>query len=171
MSQIDASGLLAAEEFLRFHDLRTAPGYSDLTVWVDGAERSDEPGTAETGNAGIDRMLGPVHRIDVVPGSLRYEVIFADFIAFQVRNESFVLPEPNEDFSTHLRRYEKSAFLDHVRATTMAEGLVDGPLMHIAVVTLDQVIDVATTVEPVITARVIGPDDPGKRPDLPDDHG
>ena len=170
MTALDATGLLKAERYLRFHDLATAPGYSDLTVWVDGAEPSETTGPAGTGYDAIDRALGPVRAVETGPGLLRYRVIFRDFVAFSVRNESFALPEEGEDLASPLRLYRRSRFLDFVQSSTFAEDALAAQVRHIGLVTLDQVVDVSVLDDPEITATEIGPDDPGQRPDLPRDH-
>ena len=171
MNEIDATDLLKAEKYLRFFDLRSAPDYCDLTVWVDGAEASSRAGPAGTGNAEIDAALGPVHRIETVPGCLRYQIVFDDAVGYAVRNESFANPEAGEDYTTFLRDYQTSSFLTFMRERTFAEATREKPLKHIAVVTLDLIIDVATFESPLITAKTLGPDDPGQRDDLPQEHG
>lgn len=166
----NAATELAAERYLRFHDLRTAPGYSDLTVWVDGAVAEPERASAETGNADIDRAIGPVRRITTNEGQRRYEVVFTNVLAFSVRMENFVIPEENEDFTTPLRRYQQSRFLEFIEAATFVRQMQSEPIQHIAVVTMDQVIDVAVTEDPEVNAKIIGPDDRGLRAGLPTEY-
>ena len=167
----DATGLLNAEDNLLFHDLSAGPTCDALTVQVDGAQVSERETTAETGDAEIDRILGPVRVIEPGPGSLRYTVEFAPCVAYLWRDESFVIPEEDEDFSLKLRRYDSSAFLDFIRASTFAADAAGYPLDHFAIVTLDAVIDVICREAPRVTAHMLSPDDPGPLPETPKDHG
>ena len=171
MTALDATALLKTERRLRFHDLRAGPSFDAVTVWVDGAELSDRTQPAGTGNADVDRILGPVRVVQTTPGCLRYEITFADCIAYAWRNESYALPEPDEDFGTMLRRYQHSSFLDYVSAATFAADAALGPLQHVAVVTLDAILDVVCPNDPTVTATMLGPDDPGPLPGRPIETG
>ena len=164
----DATNLLKAEQYLRFHDLCAGPSYDALTVQVDGAEVSDHEEPAGTGDAEVDRILGPVRAIETGPGCLRYTVVFADCVAYSWRDESYAVQEDEEDDSpTMLRHYTASAFLDYVRASTFAEEAAGFPLQHFALVTLDAVIDVVCAEPPEVTAEMLDPDDPGPLPERP----
>ncbi len=164
MTETDATALLKAEKHLRFHDLRAGPEFDAVTLWVDGAALSDTAEHAGSGNAGIDRILGPMRRVEAGPGCLRYTVTFLDCAVYIWRNETYTRPEPDEDYSTMLRHYERSAFLDFTKTATCAADVVDDPLQHFAVVTLDAVLDVLCPQPPQVTARMLGPDDPGPLP-------
>lgn len=160
----DATGLLKAERFLRFHDLQAGPAFDALTLWVDGAEVSDHEEAAGTGSAEIDRILGPVRTIETGPGCLRYRVVFHRCIAYAWRDETFALPEGDADGTATLCRHERSRFLDYVADATIAEETAGFALQHYALATLDAVIDVVCEDDPHVTAEMLGPDDPGPWP-------
>ena len=155
MSSVDATALLAAERWLRFHDLRAGPGFGAVTLWVDAADPSDTETPLGSGSARIDRIIGPVRAIGSGPGCLRYRIVFRDCVAWAWRDESYALPEEGEDFSTMLRRYRSSRFLDYCRNAGFAESMVDRPLEHFAVVTLDAILDVLCPDPPEVTARPV----------------
>lgn len=167
MTDPDATPLLKAERYLRFHGLQAGPEFDAVTLWVDGAEVSDREEPAGTGSDEIDRILGPVRAIETGPGCLRYCITFHNCIAYAWRDETFALPERDEDFSTMMREKEASAFLDFVRASTRAEESFDGPLRHFCVATLDAILDVICPEEPAVTAEMLDPDDPGPLPGRP----
>ncbi|MEJ6391416.1 hypothetical protein [Gymnodinialimonas ulvae] len=167
----DATGLLNAERYLGFHGLRAGPAYGHddtaLSIEVDGADVSGREVAAGTGDDAIDRILGPVRAIETGPGSLRYTLRFDPCIAYTWRDESYVIPERDEDFTRKLRHYDQSAFLDYVTASTFAAEAAGYPLEHFAIVTLDAVIDVICRDAPQVTARMLDPDDPGPLPGGP----
>jgi hypothetical protein len=169
----DATGLLNAERYLGFHGLQAGPAHGldegALSIQVDGADVSDREVAAGTGDAEIDRILGPVRAIETGPGSLRYTVRFTPCVAYAWRDESYVIPDRDEDFSLKLRHYDQSAFLDYIAASTFAADAAGYPLEHFALVTLDAVIDVICRDAPRITARMLDPDDPGPLPGGPSD--
>ncbi len=167
----DATGLLQAERNLRFHDLRAGAEPGSVTLWVDGAEVLDSTTPAGTGNDDIDRILGPVHPVEVVPGSLRYTVRFHRCVLYAWRDDAYALPEHDEDFSRRLRLYERSAFLDFAARATFAADALTEPLQHFALVTLDAVLDVLCPDPPRITAIALEPDDPGPAPKRPRETG
>ncbi|MEM7723708.1 MAG: hypothetical protein AAF376_15250 [Pseudomonadota bacterium] len=171
MMHQDATALLKAERHLRFHALRSGPDFAALTVEVDGAEVSDKTGPAGTGDPDVDRILGPVRSIETGPGCLRYSLVFDRCVAHAWRDESYAIPEPDEDFSTMLRHYDRSAFLDHVARTTFAADAAGFLLQHHAIVTLDAIVDVICAAAPQVTTRMLGPDDPGPPPGRPREHG
>ena len=158
MSTIDATALLAAERWLRFHDLRAGPGFGVVSLWVDAAEPAEAESPLGSGSARIDRIIGPVRVIESGPGSLRYRIVFRDCVAWCWRDESYALPEDGEDTSTMLRRYATSAFLDYTRRTGFAESMTEAPLEHFAVVTLDAILDVLCPEPPEVTARPVPQD-------------
>ena len=81
----------------------------------------------------------------------KYKIVFRDYLAYLVTNETVAGGDDDEEFTGMLfRTYSKSKFLDHLASTT--NGLIDflGLGTHYEVVTLNQIIDVAATREPEI---------------------
>ncbi|WP_415921044.1 hypothetical protein [Tateyamaria sp. SN6-1] len=75
-----------------------------LRIVVDGTRESDETEPPNTGDAAIDRAIGPARAISVLPGCRRYTVRFADVVAVQIRDESYATPEPGDTSTSPLRR-------------------------------------------------------------------
>jgi len=82
---------------------------------------------------------------------IKYKIIFKNYVAYCVTNETCAGSDPGEQFAgTVFRTYSKSRFLDYIAAS--GGGLIetlDG-YTHYEVVTLNQIIDVAATREPEI---------------------
>lgn len=93
--------------------------------------------------------------IEPTPQSPRFEVQFDSYIAYSVRNESFVSLDRTESWSGGLlfREYSRSKFLDYVTASTFATAQFPAPFTHFGFCCLNHVVDVASTVPPAI--RVI----------------
>jgi hypothetical protein len=80
----------------------------------------------------------------------KYKITFRNYVAYSVTNETCA-GGSNEQFTgTLFRTYSKSQFLDYIASST--GGLIEtlGPYTHYEVVTLNQIIDVATTREPEV---------------------
>jgi len=73
------------------------------------------------------------------------------YVAYSVRNESYVNSDAEERWEGHLfRTYSKSKFLDYVRVATFACDEYPGRLAHYQLVCTDHIIDVVTIQPPVI---------------------
>ncbi len=162
----DATDLLSAERFLRFGGLAAGPEFDTVTLWVESAEISDGgDGEADgSGSALIDSLIGIPKEIETGPGCLRYCIVFRDCVTYAWRDESFAMPEEDDDHASPLRRHERSAFLDYVGRATTAQDSLEAPVLHFSVYTLDAVLDVACPEPPEVSAEMIGPDDPGPKP-------
>jgi hypothetical protein len=81
----------------------------------------------------------------------KYKITFKNHAAYSVRNESFTVWDDEEEFTGNLFRiYSKSKFLDYVAASTVAVEDVLGAYNHYEIVCLNQIIDVASSGEPLI---------------------
>jgi len=79
----------------------------------------------------------------------RYKITFKNYVAYSVTNETCAGADNRQEFTgTLFRTYSKSPFLDYIATST--GGLIEtlGSYTHYGVVTLNQIIDVATTREP-----------------------
>lgn len=83
----------------------------------------------------------------------KYKIMFEDYLAYSVRNESFTVWDNEEEFTGNVFRvYTKSKFIDYVRASTesfLVENVV-GVYKHYEIVCQNQIIDVASSHEPKI---------------------
>jgi hypothetical protein len=94
----------------------------------------------------------------VAPGesSRVFELVWRCYVAYSVRNESFASPEQGEDVTgDRLKARTKSAYLDYVRATTIAMDVYPGSLTHWSLYTICHCIDVVSNAPPEI--RQIAP--------------
>jgi hypothetical protein len=87
-----------------------------------------------------------------------WEIVFQRYVAYSVRNESYVSLDADEVWEGHLfRTYSKSKFLDYVRVSTFACDEYPGKLCHNELVCADHIIDVVTVQPPVIQRIETGP--------------
>lgn len=91
------------------------------------------------------------HPIRSVEGSRLFEIIWDSYVAYSVRNESYVALDESETFSGRFARiYSKSHFLDYISRSTFACDQHPGPLHHIGLVSECHVIDVISTESPQV---------------------
>lgn len=80
-----------------------------------------------------------------------YEIIFENYIAYSVRNESFCEWNENEKFSgSFFRVYSKSTFLDFIKVSTFASKDFTGEFTHFGIIAVRHNIDIASEIKPKI---------------------
>jgi hypothetical protein len=110
-----------------------------------------------------DFKIENVRPMEVTDQSRFFELYWANYVAYAIRNESYWRPEEGEaDFEGHLYQRLDSAFLRYVFATTFADNDYPGPLQNWALDTLNHCLDVVTTEGPEI--RLLDPAEAGRRP-------
>ncbi len=81
----------------------------------------------------------------------KYLVQFASYVAYSVRDESYVSRDEAETWTGRFFRvYTHSKFLDYVEAATLASDDYPGPLTHYELVTLNHIVDVVSIEEPEV---------------------
>ena len=101
--------------------------------------------------AGLD--MGPGHSIDVTDDSRRFELVWDQYVAYAVRNESFWKPELGQpDMAKHLEQRYDTAFLQFVSQTTFADDGYPGPLQHWTLNTHTHCVDVVSVDPPHLRA-------------------
>ncbi len=81
-----------------------------------------------------------------------YEVIFQHYVAYSVRNESFVTVDKTEMCTGRLfKTYSQSRFLDYVGVATFASDDFPGKLGHYGVNCLNHIVDVVSSAQPLIS--------------------
>jgi hypothetical protein len=89
--------------------------------------------------------------IVVAEDSSVYEVIFDQYIAYSVRNESYTNLDKEEEFEGRLACiYTKSRFLDYVGVSTFASDDFPGPFKHYGFNCLNHIVDIVSTSSPKI---------------------
>lgn len=107
-----------------------------------------------------------VRSIEVMGQSTAWELYWANYVAYVVRDESYWASEDGEpDFTGHLSRRYNSAFFRYVTSTTFADDDFPGPLQHWALTTLNHCLDVISTEPPEI--RSLNPAEAGRGPTAP----
>ncbi len=105
---------------------------------------TDEP------NAEIRKLLNDSKPIEVTEESAHYEIIFDDYIAYAVTNESYA-GNIEEKYEGRLARiYTESAFLNYISQGTFATPDYPGPFKHYGFCCLNQIIDIVSEEPPVI---------------------
>ena len=85
-----------------------------------------------------------------------YEIMFDDYIIYQIRNESFSSYDPDEIKHGHnLIKFEKSKLLDYLRVSTDAQQLGSGEYYpgkweHYGIYTQNHIIDVISLCHPKV---------------------
>jgi hypothetical protein len=122
----------------------TEPGENSLRLIIEEAFVLPEKVTVAVG-----AEIGDCHPIGSIEGSRLFEIIWDFYVAYSVRNESYVIGDKSETFSGRFARiYSKSHFLDYVSRATFACNEHPGPLQHIGLVSECHVVDVVSTAPP-----------------------
>jgi hypothetical protein len=123
----------------------TEPRENSLRLMIEEAFVLPEEVTVAVG--GTELTGG--HPIRPVEGSRLFEIIWDFYVAYSVRNESYVSRDESEEFTGRFARvYSKSHFLDYVSRATFASNEHPRPLLHIGLVSECHVIDVVSTEPP-----------------------
>lgn len=84
-----------------------------------------------------------------------YQIIFENYVAYSVRNESFVIVDESEICTGRLfQTYSQSRFLEYVRISTFASDDFPGKLAHYGINCLNHIVDIVSVSQPNIS--VIG---------------
>ena len=152
--QHSASAKLNECKYLYLDKAETGPDHS-LLIHVVEAKAQSTP--IATGLPEIDSGDIPVFPISVDETCNAFKITFEGYILYSVTDETHALVEETEDYSSLLRTYKSSRFLEFVDKKTW--DFEDGPsIKHYVIVCLNHVIDVACKSEPIIEIGSIDPD-------------
>jgi hypothetical protein len=99
----------------------------------------------------LQRILSESREIAHLPGMLKFELLWNSYIAYSVRNESFVSRDDYEQFEGRLLvTYTKSRYLDFVSAATFASPDYPGSFTHWGVFCLNHIVDIVSVEPPQI---------------------
>jgi len=88
-------------------------------------------------------------QIVIAEDSSIYEIMFDQYVAYSVRNESYTTLDKEEEFEGRLACiYTKSKFLDYVRVSTFASDDFPGPFKHYGFNCLNHIVDIASVSPP-----------------------
>jgi hypothetical protein len=101
----------------------------------------------------LEKILGDAKPIAYEPGSKVFELSWSDYVAYSVRNESYVSEDDSEIKTGRLLlEYSSSKYLDFIRSATFAGIACRKPLKHFGICCMDHIIDVVSEEGPVIKA-------------------
>ncbi|SFI62158.1 hypothetical protein [Celeribacter neptunius] len=130
-----------------------------LTVIFDeGIE--GEADQLKTGSSVIDSLLGKAKVIEVRPGSKRFTLRFEDYVSFKITDETFSKPEEVKPLdkatpASLFRENPSAVFLRHVKEWTVYEDYHPDKMHHYCVAALNHVLEVVTTVPPLVEMQVL----------------
>lgn len=108
----------------------------------------------EEPNEALRKLLNESKRIEVTDNSARYEIVFDDYIAYAVTNESYSDGIEGSFEGTLARVYSESAFLNYISQVTLASADYPGSFVHYGFCCLNQIIDVVSERPPKV--KLIG---------------
>lgn len=92
------------------------------------------------------------HPVRSTVNSRLFEIVWDNYVAYSVTNESYSTRNKPEEFSGRFARlYGKSRFLDYVSRATLACNEYPGTLQHIQLVCECHIIDVVSTTLPQVS--------------------
>lgn len=90
-----------------------------------------------------------------VTGCRVFIVEWPNYVAYSVRNESYVTKDEYEIFEgRNFVKYTKSRYLDFVAQATFAGDRYPGPMTHWGVFCLNHIVDVVSCSEPLLQVSV-----------------
>lgn len=124
---------------------------NQLHITICGAVTAPET-AYPIGNDAVDAVLARC--TPLIPDMAEtMEIVFEDYILYQVRNESFCSYDPQEiRTGKYLAVFEKSKLLDYLTVAVDAGllSLCDAPWKHYRISTQNQIIDVIAQAEPKV---------------------
>ena len=126
-----------------------------LVITICRSQTNPEAQPEQTGNAAFTSILEQCTLIEP-DESQTMEIVFENYIIYQVRNESYCSYDPDEKcIGKYLSVFEKSKLLDALPLLTDAVRFEDGTYFpgawkHYGIYTQNQIIDVASHAEPQV---------------------
>jgi hypothetical protein len=101
----------------------------------------------------LEKIFGDAKPIIHETGSKVFELSWPDYVAYSVRNESYVAEDDSAvKTGKLLLEYSSSRYLDFIMSTTFARIGRSTPLKHFGICCMDHIIDVVSEDGPVIKA-------------------
>jgi hypothetical protein len=142
---MDATAHLQSQKFLYLRAI-SEPSDNTLRLIIDAAEVSTALGETKACGA-----FSSTREISAGLNCSSYEVTFATYIAYCVRNESYAALQKDEVWKGNLfREFSSSRFLTYLREATFARDDYPGPYLHYSFVCLNHIVDVASVLPPAV---------------------
>jgi len=142
----DSTTDLNGQVYLFLNGIEEA-GHNGLRLVIQVGAVSAEAENIQIGGS----VISGLRQVSVGKSGPEYEITFASYIAYAIRNESYVLQDKEEAWvGKSFRVYSKSRFLDFVRSATLASPEYPGAFAHYSLVCQDHVVDIASVSQPKI---------------------
>lgn len=153
---VQADIMLAKSHHLPFLDELKEIMDNELHLVVLGAAIRDKTASdISCESPALAKILVGCKRI-VPDRSQKFDIVFENYIMYQVRNESYSSIDPSsESAGTYLRIFDKSPFLNYLSFATDVCQLKDGsfypgPWKQYGIFTQNHIVDVISTEEPKV---------------------
>jgi len=138
LAELDACASLYLREI-------SEPRQNSLRLLIEEAEVTPEEVAIRL--AGTE--MGTGHLVRSTANSRLFEIVWDNYVAYSVTNESYATPGESQEFTGRFARiYSKSYFLDYVSRATFACDEHPGPMQHVELVSECHIIDVVSTTLP-----------------------
>ena len=128
---------------------------NELRIRVIEAKSGDPVDSSILHDESLKGILKSASGISHHSGCKIFELIWPSYIAYSVRNESFVSSDAYEEFEGKLLvTYKKSRYLDFVASATFAKPDYPGPFKHLGIFCLNHIVDVVSMDDPKISVSV-----------------
>jgi hypothetical protein len=136
-------------------------GARGLDLCVELIEARSQPAIEAAGNDIVENILGPRSPIMPDESSARFTLVFENYLAFSIINESYAQGDgersaeaPAGKTAKRIDTYAKSHFRDYVSAVTFATDAFPGPQRHFEISCLDHILNVICRDNPTITVSM-----------------
>jgi hypothetical protein len=124
------------------------PAQNSLRLLVEEAFVMPQEVTVKFGRTEIANC----HPLKPTPSGRLFEIVWNNYVAYFVANESYSTRNESEEFRGRFARlYTKSHFLDYISQATLATSEYPGPMKHIQLVCECHIIDVVSTQFPAVS--------------------
>jgi hypothetical protein len=140
------------------------PSDNVLRLVISEAQERKTSEDLKMGDVVLSSVLSDVNELVADESCNAYEILFQDYVAYGVRDESFVTPDESEKWTGRLFQvYSRSHFLDYVRVATFASDDYPGKLGHYGINCLNHIVDIVSASQPIISLirgaqQIVGPE-------------
>jgi hypothetical protein len=138
---------LNSYEYLYLREI-SEPEDNTLSLRVEEAAASP----ALTSKEIAEVAFSDLRAIESTKQSRLFELRWKSYIAYSVRNESFVSPDGYEkvEWGKLVCLFSRSRFLDYVGNGTFANQEYPGPFRHVGLICLNHIVDIVSVEPPVV---------------------
>ena len=105
---------------------------------------------SNTGNKNLDEILKKAYPVLIDYNEI-YEIVFENYIMYQIRNESFANPDENSKISgKYFVIIKNSSYLKMVKNITFYSDIFDDKYIHYGIFSWNHVVDIISAEKPKI---------------------